>query len=75
MSAIGYWQIVSFINGEISLEEAINLIKKITRKFVRRQANWFKLDDSNIHWYDVSQDILPEIEELVLNFTENRYIQ
>lgn len=70
MSAIGYRQIVSFLSGELSLEEAVILIKRMSRKFVRRQANWFKLDDSNIHWYDVSQDVLPEIEELVLNFIE-----
>jgi tRNA dimethylallyltransferase len=70
MSAIGYRQMVSFLNGDSSLEEAVILIKRMSRKFVRRQANWFKLDDSNIHWFDVSQDVLPEIEELVLNFIE-----
>ena len=74
MSAIGYRQIVSFLNGELSLEEAVILIKRMSRKFVRRQVNWFKLDDSNIHWYDVSQDVLLEIEQLVLNFLKGTNI-
>ena len=50
MSAIGYAEIIKYIKNEISLGEAIQLIKRNTRVFVRRQANWFKPDDPRITW-------------------------
>ena len=41
----------------------MTLIKRHTRAFVRRQANWFKPDDPEIHWFELGQrDVLGEIE-------------
>ncbi|MEA3459368.1 MAG: tRNA (adenosine(37)-N6)-dimethylallyltransferase MiaA, partial [Chloroflexota bacterium] len=45
MSGIGYRQIGMYLRGEVSLEEAVRLIKSHTRRFVRHQYNWFGLDD------------------------------
>lgn len=59
MTAIGYQEISRHLRGEISLEEAVRLMKKRTRTFVRRQANWFKSDDPAIRWFDAN-DLLPE---------------
>ncbi|HSQ17769.1 MAG TPA: tRNA (adenosine(37)-N6)-dimethylallyltransferase MiaA [Anaerolineales bacterium] len=56
LSAIGYSEIVSYIQGECSLDAAITQIKRRIRIFVRRQANWFKPTDSTIHWFQVCQD-------------------
>jgi tRNA dimethylallyltransferase len=56
LSAIGYPEIVRFIHGECSLEESVIEIKKRTRQFVRRQANWFKPQDERIQWFEVSSD-------------------
>jgi tRNA dimethylallyltransferase len=56
LSAIGYPEIVRFIHGECTLEESISELKKRTRQFVRRQANWFKPQDERIQWFDVSSD-------------------
>ena len=50
MSAIGYGEIVCYLQGKYTLDEAITLIKKRTRILVRRQNNWFKPSDENIHW-------------------------
>ena len=61
MSAIGYRQIVRFLKGEISEEEAVTEIRRATRQFVRRQANWFKPDDARIHWFDVRPGVGDEI--------------
>ncbi|MBN1265065.1 MAG: tRNA (adenosine(37)-N6)-dimethylallyltransferase MiaA [Anaerolineales bacterium] len=49
-SAIGYAQLASYLRGEIPFDEALIQIRRITRSFVRRQANWFKPDDPAIHW-------------------------
>ena len=53
MSAIGYREISAYLNHEISLDEAIRLIKQRTRNFVRRQSNWFKTSDPQIHWFNL----------------------
>ena len=62
MSAIGYGEIILYLEGEISYEEAVTLIKHNTRTFVRRQANWFKPDDPRIHWFQASLDIVEKME-------------
>ena len=50
MSAIGYRQIGDYLSGRGTLEEAVAEMRRLTRQFVRRQANWFKPDDPNIEW-------------------------
>jgi tRNA dimethylallyltransferase len=60
-SAIGYRQVIQYLAGEMNLEETIAHIKKATHQFVRRQANWFKLNDPDIHWYDVSMDPIKKV--------------
>ncbi len=69
LSAIGYKEIVLYLNGENTLDESIAAIKKRTRQFVRRQANWFKEDDERIRWFDVSTN--PEDE--ILCFFKEKY--
>ena len=57
-SAIGYLEICKYLNQEIDLDEAILLMKRRTRQFVRRQANWFKMTDEEITWIDVDNNPL-----------------
>lgn len=64
-SAIGYREISAYIQGEISLEEARELMKRNTRAFVRRQANWFKLSDPQIHWFQPGPEALEAMERLI----------
>jgi tRNA dimethylallyltransferase len=69
MSAIGYQQLVRHINGELSLEDAVVEIKRATRAFVRRQANWFKPDDVRIRWHAAdSPELLNTLENEVGEF-------
>ncbi len=53
-SAIGYRQIAAYLRGELPLEQAKAEIRRLSRQFVRRQANWFKPEDERIHWYESS---------------------
>ena len=62
MSAIGYGEIIQYLQGKIPYEEAVALIKRNTRIFVRRQANWFKPDDPRIQWFDVNDEMLNRME-------------
>jgi tRNA dimethylallyltransferase len=62
MSAIGYRECIRVINGELNEEQATAEIRRATRIFVRRQANWFKESDPNIKWFRVEAGVLKEIE-------------
>jgi tRNA dimethylallyltransferase len=55
MSGLGYRQIGLHLAGKISLDEAVGLIKKETRRFVRQQYTWFRPSDPAICWFDASQ--------------------
>jgi len=68
MSAIGYREITEYLRGQSSLEEVIITMKRRTRIFVRRQANWFKKEDPAIHWFMINQDTSNEIELVIQNW-------
>jgi tRNA dimethylallyltransferase len=51
MSAIGYRECIKVIDGGWNIEEARVAMRRATRIFVRRQANWFKETDPNIKWF------------------------
>ena len=67
-SAIGYRELSASLRGEISIEVALQQIKKGTRQYVRRQANWFKAQDPAICWFQADQEPLGDIKELILEF-------
>jgi tRNA dimethylallyltransferase len=54
-SAIGYSEIIDYLEGRISLEDAVKLIKKNTRFLAKHQRTWFK-SFKNVHWLDVDAD-------------------
>lgn len=51
MQAIGYKEIVEYLNNELSLGEAIEKIKQETRRYAKRQITWFKRIE-NLKWLD-----------------------
>jgi tRNA dimethylallyltransferase len=71
MSAIGYGEIVAYLQNRISLNEAIISMKRRTRIFVRRQANWFKENDPQIHWYNPGENTLEEMEMLIIEWLKS----
>ncbi len=54
-SAIGYAEIIDYLNGRYSLEEAVELIKRNTRRLAKHQRTWFKTF-RNINWIDIEPD-------------------
>ena len=70
MGVIGYSELIAFLDGHTSLEEALVLIKRNTRKYVRRQVNWFKPTDPDIHWLK-AQD--PAILEKMLDLVRAKF--
>jgi tRNA dimethylallyltransferase len=53
--AIGYAEIIDYLNGKLSLEDATELIKKNTRRFAKGQRTWFKTF-KNVNWLDVEAE-------------------
>ena len=51
MQALGYKEILDYLNGNITLEDAIYTIKRDTRHFAKRQLTWFKREREVI-WLD-----------------------
>ena len=65
MQAIGYKEIISYLDGERSLEEAIEILKRNTRRYAKRQLTWFRRD-RRLRWididkYDSNEKIVEEI--------------
>ncbi|MCO6450049.1 MAG: tRNA (adenosine(37)-N6)-dimethylallyltransferase MiaA [Caldilineales bacterium] len=54
-SSLGYREVAAHLSGEIDLDETKALIRKHTRQFIRRQYNWFSLDDASIAWFDLAE--------------------
>jgi tRNA dimethylallyltransferase len=54
-SALGYRQLLEHLDGEKSLDEAIEEIKRRTRNFAKRQFTWFK-SDPRVKWFEVPVD-------------------
>ncbi|WP_233531083.1 tRNA (adenosine(37)-N6)-dimethylallyltransferase MiaA [Paenibacillus alkalitolerans] len=55
MQAIGYKEIAAYVEGECSLDEAVAILKRNTRRFAKRQLSWFRTMPQ-IHWIDVTDD-------------------
>ena len=68
MSAIGYRQLGAYLQGEVNYEEAVEEIKRVTRKFYRRQMTWFKLSDERISWFDLCVEPTEKIFKQVGEF-------
>tara|TARA_B110000971_G_scaffold219859_1_gene261967 strand:- start:459 stop:1400 length:942 start_codon:yes stop_codon:yes gene_type:complete len=62
LNTVGYKEIFNFYNGKTTKEEAINLIKKNTKKYAKRQMTWFKKDLS-YQWID-NTDNLESFKEI-----------
>ena len=65
MSAIGYREAIRVIHGELSVEQAKAEMRRLTRVFVRRQANWFKESDPSIKWFRVEEGVVEGIEAYI----------
>lgn len=52
MQGIGYKEIIGYLRGEYTLENAVQLLKRNTRRFAKRQLTWFRRD-ARIKWFDV----------------------
>lgn len=55
LQGLGYRQLIRHLKGDVTLDEAVEDIKRETRRFAKRQLTWFKRD-KRIAWFDVTSD-------------------
>ncbi|MDY0905587.1 tRNA (adenosine(37)-N6)-dimethylallyltransferase MiaA [Pedobacter sp. CFBP9032] len=66
LNTVGYSEIFEYLDGKISLEDAISSIKQNTRRFAKRQLTWFRRDEE-INWFEPDQgnQVIDHIEMLI----------
>jgi len=71
LNTVGYKELISYLENEISFERAIELIKRNTRRYAKRQFTWFR-KDNRIKWIKVnSEERLEEIPDYIINYISN----
>lgn len=53
MQAIGYKELISYLQGEATLDASVELLKKNSRRYAKRQLTWFRRDE-RVQWYDTA---------------------
>lgn len=71
MTGIGYKELYKYFDGEISLEEAVKLIKQNSRKYAKRQYTWFN-NQMNINWFTVDFNNFNNTVNEVIKYIEER---
>lgn len=67
MSGLGYRQLWAYLEGEMSLAEAVERIKFETHRFARHQATWFRKEEPPVHWFDMDE---AGVETAVFDFVK-----
>ena len=75
MSAIGYKEVLSFLNDEITYEEMIELIQKNTRHYAKRQITWMKkyLDYGFTHEIKMDKLTKDDASDIILSIIKGAY--
>lgn len=53
LQGLGYKEIIRYLDGECTLDEALETLKRETRRYAKRQYTWFRRDEK-IEWFDLS---------------------
>ncbi len=79
LKGLGYKEIIDYLKGRMSLEEAVEILKRDTRRYAKRQLTWFKRYET-IKWHNLSEfqnkdklfaEIMQEVEGH-FNFLSNK---
>lgn len=65
MRAIGYKELIGFFEGTCSKEEAIDLLKRNSRRYAKRQLTWFR-NKMDVNWYTLTPETKNEVFQKIL---------
>lgn len=67
LNTVGYKELFSYINGDITLARAVELIKQNTRRYAKRQLTWFRNDDDYTAFTPDSKDKIIAFIEMIVS--------
>ncbi len=74
MKGLGYKEIMEYLDGDITYEEAVEMLKRDTRRYAKRQLTWFRRN-KDIHWIDVTDSNIEKIfENSIIYIAQNGII-
>ena len=65
LNTVGYRELFAYFDGKTTLEKAIELIKRNSRRYARKQLTWFR-SDNEINWFE------PEQSNEIISFLKNQ---
>lgn len=76
MQGLGYKEILAYLDGETGLDEAVDILKRETRHFAKRQLTWFRRE-KDVIWYDKDNcdDEAALLEEMISVLKEKKICQ
>ncbi|WP_283234583.1 tRNA (adenosine(37)-N6)-dimethylallyltransferase MiaA [Alteribacter keqinensis] len=72
VQAIGYKEIYAYLEGRMTLEEAVSALKQNSRRYAKRQLTWFR-NKMDITWFDMTHDAEQKVRE-IHEFVEGKLI-
>ena len=70
MQGIGYKEIIKYFDGEYTLEEAIEIIKRDSRRYAKRQLTWFRRYE-DAKWFEIDKfDSAEELKDAVVSYVK-----
>ena len=66
MKGLGYKEIASYLSGALSFDDAVEMLKRNTRRFAKRQLTWFRRD-ARIKWFNIDdrQSVHEVVQEII----------
>ena len=72
MQGLGYKEMVSYTEGSLSMDGAIDKLKQSTRHFAKRQLTWFRRED-NIYWVNVDEfNNIQDISQNIVTYIKGK---
>ena len=73
MQAIGYKEVIQYLKGECSLEDTIEILKRESRRYAKRQLTWFRREE-RVHWIDLDEyDNKDNLLEHIIDYTNDKF--
>ncbi len=72
LDSVGYTEVFDYLDGKTTFDEMVDLIKRNTRRFAKKQLTWFR-QDSRINWTDLEESVdWNEVVQSIMSSMLNR---
>lgn len=64
MQAIGYKEVIDYLDGKLTLNEVVDIVKQSSRKYAKRQLTWFR-KDKRVKWFETDKESECLVENII----------